>query len=168
MILNYGKLWTAVTLKIITSGRWINDRWKREIFLFKTLFDLSRYDFRLLRYRRVKGKVIFNRLPSPSLSLTRTSRSHFCPLTYPKLQTSGRRDSWKNVVRISKKKYRSVGHGPIHNLRILLCIMETLNRYISATDWDIRIRQKGISMARFPLFSERVLTTYFPCIGWIF
>ena len=77
----------------MTSGQRMSDRWKRGTLPFKTLFHLSRYDFRLPRYRRVKQKVIFNRLLSPSLSLTRTSRSHLRSLTYPKLQTSGRRDS---------------------------------------------------------------------------
>ena len=77
----------------MTSGRRMSDRWKRGTLPFKTLFHLSRYDFRLPRYRRVEQKVIFNRLLSPSLSLTRTSRSHLVSLAYPKLQTSGRRDS---------------------------------------------------------------------------
>ena len=73
------------------------DHWKRGTFPFKTLFDLSRYDFRFRRYRRVKKKLIFNYLLFPSLSLTRTSRSHLVSLPYPKLQTSDRRDSWKNA-----------------------------------------------------------------------
>ena len=47
--------------------------------------------------------------------LTRISRSHLVSLIYPKLQTSDRRNSWKNVVRISTKKCRSVTRGPIHN-----------------------------------------------------
>ena len=48
----------------MTFYRRMNDRWNRGIFPFKTLFDLSRYDFRFPRYRRAKKKVIFNRLPS--------------------------------------------------------------------------------------------------------
>ena len=59
---------TAITRKIVTSGQRIEDHWKRDSFLFKTLFDLSRYDFRFRRYRRVKERVIFNRLLSPFLS----------------------------------------------------------------------------------------------------
>ena len=145
----------------------MNDRWKRGTFPFKTLFHLSRYHFRFPRYRRAKQRVIFNRSLFLSLSLIRTSRSHLLSLTYLKLQTSDRRDSRKNVVRASKI-YRSIDGATIHIFSPASSTVDTLNRYISATDWDIRIRQKGISMARFPLFSERVLTTYFPCIGWIF
>ena len=83
------------------------------------LFDLSRYDFRLPRYRRVKTKAIFNRLLSPSFSLTRNFHSHLVSLTYPKLQTSDRRDSWKNVVFPGK----NVGHEPIHNI----CVKRYVN-----------------------------------------
>ena len=75
---------------------------------FKTLFRLSRYDFRLPRYRRVKRRIIFHRLLSPSSSLIRISRSHLVSLTYLKLQTSDRRDSWKNVGCISRNVYRSL------------------------------------------------------------
>ena len=46
----------------MTSGGWINDRWKRGTLPFETLFDLFRYDFQFPRYRRVKERVIFNRL----------------------------------------------------------------------------------------------------------
>ena len=88
----------------MTSGQRVNDRQKRGSFLFKMLFHLSRSDFRFSRYRRVKRRVIFNRLISLSLSLTRISRSHFVSLTYTKLQISGRRNSWKDVVRVSRKK----------------------------------------------------------------
>ena len=70
----------------MTSGQRMKDRQKRGSFPFKTLFRLSRYDFRLPRYRRVKTRVIFNRLISPSSSLTRTSRSRLASLTYPKHQ----------------------------------------------------------------------------------
>ena len=83
------------------------------------LFDLSRYNFRLPRYRRVKTKAIFNRLLSPSFSLTRNFHSHLVSLTYPKLQTSDRRDSWKNVVFPGK----NVGHEPIHNI----CVKRYVN-----------------------------------------
>ena len=48
----------------MTFYRRMDDRWNRGIFPFKTLFDLSQYDFRFPRYRRAKKKVIFNRLPS--------------------------------------------------------------------------------------------------------
>lgn len=38
----------------------MDDRWKRGIMLFKTVLDLSRYDFQFPRYRCVKKRVIFN------------------------------------------------------------------------------------------------------------
>ena len=97
----------------MTSYQRMSDHSKRGTFPFKMLFHSSRYDFRFPRYRRVKKKVIFNRLLSLSLTLTRISRSHLGLLTYPKLQTSDRRDSWKNVVRVSTKKCRSL--RLIHN-----------------------------------------------------
>ena len=65
----------------MTSGGRANDHRKRGTFPFKTLFDSSRYDSRLPSYRRAKGKVIFDRLLSPSLS-------RLVSLTYPKLETS--------------------------------------------------------------------------------
>ena len=80
----------------MASGQRVNDRQKRGILPFETLFDSSRYDFRFPRYRRVKKEVIFNRLLSSSSSLIRTSRSHLASLTYLNLQTSDGRDSWKN------------------------------------------------------------------------
>ena len=122
-------------------------------------FYLFRYDLRFPRYHRVKKKVIFNRLLSPSLSLIWSSYSHFVLLTYPKVQTSDRRDSWKNVVHISKKKRRS---GSIHNISLrCLNTMKTFNLYISATDWDIGINRKLTSMALYSLSSECVLMTKF-------
>lgn len=83
---------------------------------------------------KIKRKIIFNYLLSPiSISLIRVSRSS---LTYLDPWTSESLDSWKNVVYnsqkiviISKKKCRSLGHGPIRNLLnamdnlILLCIL---------------------------------------------
>ena len=87
----------------MTSYQRVSDHSKRGTFPFKMLFHSSRYDFRFSRYRRVKETVIFNRLLSPSLLLIRAFRSHLVSLTYPKLQTSDGRDSWKNVVRVSKK-----------------------------------------------------------------
>ena len=126
----------------------MNDRWKRGTLPFKTLFHLSRYHFRFPRYRRVKRRVIFDRLPSPSFSLTRTSRSHLDSLTYPKLQTSGRRDSWKRVPLPGK----NVGHwsSSFINLSTVLTAIDTLNPRISVTDRDIEIIRKVASMAWFP------------------
>ena len=137
----------------------MSDHQKHETLPFETFFDSSWYDFWFPRYHRAKERVIFNYLLLLFLSFTRISRSHFVSLTYPKLQTSDRRDSWKNVVRISKKKCRSLGYGPIHNFCILL--METLSLRISATDWDIEMNQKVISMAWFSLCFEWILMTKF-------
>ena len=53
-------------------GQWMKDRWKQRSLLFKTLFHLSRYDFRFPRYPHVKKRIIFNRLLFPSLSHIRT------------------------------------------------------------------------------------------------
>ena len=50
----------------------MNDHRKREALLFEMSFRLSRYDLWLPRYRRLKKRVIFDRLLSPSLSLIRT------------------------------------------------------------------------------------------------
>ena len=47
----------------MTSGQRMNDHWKRGTLPFKTLFHLSRYDFRLLRYRRVKKRILSDHLP---------------------------------------------------------------------------------------------------------
>ena len=102
------------------SYQWVNDHQKRGIFLFKTPFRLFRYDFRFPRYRRVKERIIFNRLLTLSLSLIRISRSHLVSLTYPKSQTSDRRDSWKNVVRTFKKN-RSLDGATIQILYCLKC-----------------------------------------------
>ena len=134
----------------------MNDRWKRGTLPFKTLFHLSRYRFRFPRYRRAKQRVIFNRSLFLSLSLIRTSRSRLLSLTYLKLQTSDRRDSRKNVVRASKI-YRSIDGATIHIFSPALSTVNTLNRYISATDRDIGMNQKPISMAWFPPSFEYTL-----------
>ena len=89
ILLKVRKIWVAIIPKIVTSGERMKDRWNRWTFSFKTLFRLSRYDFRFPRYRRAKKIVIFNRFPSPSLSLT---RDIYLARIYPKLQTSDRRD----------------------------------------------------------------------------
>ena len=54
------------------------------------------------------------------MSLIRISRSHLVSLTYPKSQTSDRRDSWKNVVRTFKKN-RSLDGATIQILYCLKC-----------------------------------------------
>ena len=102
---------------------------KRGTFPFKTLFHSFRYDFRLPRYRRAKTRLIFNRLLPPSSLLRRTSRSHLASLTYPKLEAS-----------VSRKKYRSVCRGPIHNIRAVLRNFESL--YLSN---ELRYRDKSKS-----------------------
>lgn len=63
---------------------------------FKTLFELSRCDFRFPDYRRAKKKVIFGRLLG--------SFARISPPRPIKFQTSDRRDdSWKDVVRVPRK-----------------------------------------------------------------
>ena len=109
--------------------------WKRGIFLFKTPFHSSRYDFRLPRYRRAKEKVIFNRLLPPFLSLIRVSRSHLHSPTYPKLQTSDRRDSWKNVLRNTRFQERNVGRGPIHVLLNILLRIVISRQPVEISGW---------------------------------
>lgn len=104
--------------------RSMNERWKREIFPFKTLFEWFRYDFSFSRYRGAKSKVIFNCLLCLSSSLSRVA------LTYPKLQTSDRQAisgkmCAKEVVHISRKK--NVGQWAATPFTIL-CIM-SLKRY---------------------------------------
>ena len=109
---------TAITSKIVTSGQRIEDHWKRDSFLFKTLFDLSSYDFRFRRYPRVKERVIFNRLLSPFFSFLLGSLALADLYQVPdKWQTRfpERHDSWKDVVHISRKKCRSLVGGSIHN-----------------------------------------------------
>ena len=54
----------------------MKDRWNRGTLRFKMLFDSFRYDFRLSRYRRVKRRVISNRLLVGSLASSLTDLSH--------------------------------------------------------------------------------------------
>ena len=114
------------------------------------LFYSFRYRFWLPRYRRVKKRLIFNRLRSLSLSLIRTSRSRLVSLTYPKRQ-----------LRFLEKKVGQCVAKSINRLRAVLNITKTLNPYISATVWDIGIKQKGISTVCFPLSSMRISITKF-------
>ena len=109
------------------------DRWKRGSFPFKTLFELSLYDFRFPRYRRIKRRVIFNRLLSSSSS----SRSEVS-LALPS------RTADERQTRFLEK---NVGRGFIHHpRRRVLSTRKTLNCYNSASDRDIGIKQKAISM----------------------
>lgn len=50
----------------------MNDRWKREIFLFEILLDVSLYDFQFPRYRRVKKRIIFSCSFSHLIDLPKT------------------------------------------------------------------------------------------------
>ena len=72
-LLKLEKIWIAITPKIVNFKRRVRDHWKRGTFLFKTLFELFRYDFRFPRYRRVKRKVIFNRFISAFVAYSRSS-----------------------------------------------------------------------------------------------
>ena len=66
VLLKFGKLWSAIIPKVVILGERAKDRSKRRIFLFRTHFCLSRYNFRFPRYRRVKRKLIFNRFQIPA------------------------------------------------------------------------------------------------------
>lgn len=61
--------------------------------------------------RRLKEKVIVYYFVSYS--------KFFLALIYFKIKTSERHDSWKNIVYISRKKCRSLGHESIHNIRAM-------------------------------------------------
>ena len=81
----------------MTCDQWIEARWKRGSLPFNTLFDSSRYDFRFSRYPRAEKMVIFD----PFTILVIYSDLSLASPTYPKLQTSDRRDSWKDIARNS-------------------------------------------------------------------
>lgn len=106
-----------------------NDHWKRRTLPFKTFFELSRYDFRFLRYHHAKKMVIFNL--SPFLLLTR------CPSLAPCLtdlsQTLRQATNAKKLVFRGK----NIGHRVvIYNFKTVLNarVIHTLNLYTSATD----------------------------------
>ena len=143
---------------MLTFGEPINDRWKRRILLFKTLFRLSRYDFRLPRYRRVKRMVIFNRLLSPSLSLTRSADLS---------QTPDKRQTRFLEKRVSKI-YRPIDGATVHNFCTILTIVNTWNPCNSATDWDIGTNQKPISIAWHFLHPLKACFIFILHSSWIF
>ena len=140
----------------MTFYRRMDDRWNRGIFPFKTLFDLSQYDFRFPRYRRAKKKVIFNRLPS-----LRPCRL-FGPLArasslWPNPNSRQATDAipGKTWEAFPRKICRSLTRESIHNLcTTFLSATDTLNLYISATDRDIGMNQNVTSIACFPLSFE--------------
>lgn len=66
---------------------------------------------------------------------------HLSSLIYFKFQTNDKYDSWKNVIHIFKKKYRSVDRKSIYNFRIPLNIMKTSSLYISI--YEFRYRNEG-------------------------
>lgn len=114
---------------------------------------------------KIKRKIIFNYLLSLiSISLIRVSRSS---LTYLDPWTSESLDSWKNVaynsqkiVIISKKKCRSLGHGPIRNL---LNAMDNLILVSWQRNSKIKrqkeTKRRKISMRlRFSLFSQILIS----------
>ena len=109
---------------------------------FETRFHLSRYNFRLPRYRRVKERVISGRLLSPSLSLTRTSRSHLAHTDLSQIADKRQTEFLEKRITFPGKISRSVGR--IRNARAMLSVMETLKRCSSVTDRDIGIKQKAI------------------------
>lgn len=66
---------------------------------------------------------------------------HLSSLIYFKFQTNDKYDSWKKVIHIFKKKYRSVDRKSIYNFRIPLNIMKTSSLYISI--YEFRYRNEG-------------------------
>lgn len=66
---------------------------------------------------------------------------HLSSLIYFKFQTNDKYDSWKNVIHIFKKKYRSVDRKSIYNFRIPLNIMKTSSLYILI--YEFRYRNEG-------------------------
>ena len=112
-------------------------------------FDLSRYDFSFPRYHLVKKRIIFNRFCYLFGSLVHWSISSFKEMT----------DAIPgNVVYMFPRKIsRPLGRRPIHNFCIVLSAMETSNVYISATDWDIGIKQKSdLNGTRVSLFPDYI------------
>lgn len=79
------------------SARWTKDGQKRGTFPFKTPLDLSRYEFRSSRYRRVKRNVIFHRF-TVAVMLAPFVRS-FAYRSYPKLDETSDSCEGKNVGR---------------------------------------------------------------------
>lgn len=75
---------------------------------FKTLSHSSRYDFRFLRYHRAKTRVNFNR--SLSSICSRLLLPNFVSKLIVTSEIAG-----KNVVRVSRKIYRSMSRWPIHD-----------------------------------------------------
>ena len=68
ILLKIPKVCVTIIPKLFIISRKNVHRKKRRTFPFKILFVSSRYDFRFLRYRRVKTEVIFGRFLSLSLS----------------------------------------------------------------------------------------------------
>ena len=116
----------------MTMDRRVNDHQKRRSFPFKMHFRLSANNSRFPRYRRVKESVIFDRfLLSPYSDL---SLALLASLTYSRLQTSDRHNSWKNIILRfleeyvfpEKKRCRSLGRGFIRSCLNGMEILQSL------------------------------------------
>lgn len=70
---------------------------------------------------------------------------HLSSLIYFKFQTNDKYDSWKKVIHIFKKKYRSVDRKSIYNFRIPLNIMKTSSLYISIINSDIGMKEEELN-----------------------
>lgn len=112
------------------------------------LFQLFRYDFRFPRYYRAKKKLIFSRLLFPSLFFARIS-SHWPTPNFRQAAVAipGRNS---NTQFQEKKVGHSVADPFIIYVNVyvkcLRKVLRTLNRYISAINWDIETNQRKISM----------------------
>ena len=136
------------------------DCWRRRIFPFKTLFELSRYDFRFPRYPRIKRRVIFNRLLSSSL--LSYSKVSLAPRFADLSQTADERQTRFLEKRGTRFLEKNVGRGFIHYpRRLVLSTRKTLNCYNSASNEDIGIKQKAISTVSLPLLSVQFLIAKF-------
>lgn len=117
----------------------MKDRWKRGILLFKTHFCLSRYDFPLPRYHRVKERIIF---------LT-VFAFLFQSLALINFEHQTRFLSGEYI-----EKYGSLNHESIRNLFLF---------HILATSSGFGIKQKLISRV-YSLFSRiiymKILCTF--------
>ena len=118
----------------------MKDRWKRGTLPFKTVLRSSRYDFRFLRYRRVKEIVIFNRLLLLS-SLVRNSRLH----AYSYRLISSLKQV-EDAIRSKLFPGKDMGHRIVGPFLIFTTVLHC-DGYISVTDRGTRMNQNVTSVA---------------------
>lgn len=145
ILLKFEKLWTVIIPKIMIFYQWIKDGWKRGTLPFKTLFLPSRYDSRLPRYHRAKGKVIFHR----SLPTRRSFGSH-----WPS-RLSQTRDERQSRL-LEKRNNTILGTRFRERMKVILLAVHYALRKLWVLDRDIDTNRKLIRMARFSLYILRV------------